>query len=155
MTKRETIRVGLFSAYLPLYNALCAELPECWQPYWGLRTFAQQDSLYAQGRTQPGRIITNARGGQSAHNYGCATDWTLWDDKGKPIWLTQDDPRWIEYMAALNKVGLRWGGDFPTPDKFHNEIKLNPKTDWILVQKEFIAKDLKASYDLISKNVVV
>jgi peptidoglycan L-alanyl-D-glutamate endopeptidase CwlK len=40
----------------------------------GLRTFAEQDALFAQGRTKPGNIVTNARGGQSNHNYGLAVD---------------------------------------------------------------------------------
>ena len=38
----------------------------------GYRSIAEQDALYAQGRTAPGEIVTNARGGQSYHNYGLA-----------------------------------------------------------------------------------
>lgn len=38
----------------------------------GLRTFAEQDALFAQGRTKPGQVVTRARGGQSNHNYGLA-----------------------------------------------------------------------------------
>jgi len=40
----------------------------------GLRTFEEQDRLYAQGRTVPGKKVTNARGGASLHNYGLAVD---------------------------------------------------------------------------------
>ena len=40
----------------------------------GLRTYAEQDALYAQGRTTGGEIVTNARGGQSYHNFGLAID---------------------------------------------------------------------------------
>src|ERR1700676_5276576 len=40
----------------------------------GLRTYAEQDDLYAQGRTKPGNIVTNARGGYSNHNFGIAFD---------------------------------------------------------------------------------
>jgi peptidoglycan hydrolase-like protein with peptidoglycan-binding domain/LysM repeat protein len=40
----------------------------------GLRTFAEQDAIFAQGRTTPGKIVTNARGGESNHNYGLAVD---------------------------------------------------------------------------------
>lgn len=40
----------------------------------GLRTWAQQDALYAQGRTTEGKIVTNAKGGQSWHNFGMAVD---------------------------------------------------------------------------------
>lgn len=40
----------------------------------GLRTKAEQDALYAQGRTSPGKIVTEARGGYSMHNFGMAVD---------------------------------------------------------------------------------
>lgn len=40
----------------------------------GLRSWSQQASLFAQGRTKPGRIVTNARPGSSWHNYGLAID---------------------------------------------------------------------------------
>lgn len=40
----------------------------------GIRTNDEQDAMYAQGRTTPGKKITNAKGGQSIHNYGFAVD---------------------------------------------------------------------------------
>jgi hypothetical protein len=40
----------------------------------GFRSFAEQDDLYASGRTRNGRIYTNAKGGGSVHNYGLAAD---------------------------------------------------------------------------------
>ena len=40
----------------------------------GFRTYAEQDALYAQGRTQLGSIVTNAKGGYSNHNFGIAFD---------------------------------------------------------------------------------
>ena len=39
-----------------------------------LRTIYEQDRLYAQGRTEPGNIVTYARGGYSKHNHGSAFD---------------------------------------------------------------------------------
>ena len=42
-----------------------------------LRTFEEQDELYAIGRTKAGRKVTNSRGGQSLHNYGVALDFAL------------------------------------------------------------------------------
>ena len=48
-----------------------------------LRTFAEQDALYAQGRTKGGLKVTNAKGGQSYHNYGLAIDIVLLIDKDK------------------------------------------------------------------------
>lgn len=40
----------------------------------GFRTYAEQDALYAQGRTAPGKIVTKAKGGISNHNFGLAFD---------------------------------------------------------------------------------
>ena len=43
--------------------------------YEGFRSRARQDELYAIGRTAPGKIVTQAKAGQSFHNYGLAFDW--------------------------------------------------------------------------------
>ncbi len=74
----------------------------------GLRTFAEQDALYAQGRTKPGKVVTNARGGQSNHNYGLALDFApvvngtvSWNDK-----LFQPFGKWAD------AAGLSWGGNW-------------------------------------------
>jgi peptidoglycan L-alanyl-D-glutamate endopeptidase CwlK len=55
--------------------------------YCGYRSNEDQDKLYKHGRTIEGKIITNAKGGQSFHNYGRAIDYvpvkngeTSWDD---------------------------------------------------------------------------
>lgn len=54
-----------------------------------LRTFAEQDALYAQGRTKPGNIVTYAKGGDSFHNYGLAIDISFLIDKdGNGTWET-------------------------------------------------------------------
>ena len=37
---------------------------------WGHRSIAEQNRLYAIGRTTPGKKVTNARGGYSWHNFG-------------------------------------------------------------------------------------
>lgn len=74
----------------------------------GLRTFAEQDALFAQGRTKPGKVVTNARGGQSNHNYGLAVDVVPFNN-GKPNW---DAPNsiWIAIGGEAEKLGLEWGG---------------------------------------------
>ena len=77
----------------------------------GLRTFAEQDALYAQGRTKPGGIVTNARGGQSLHNYGLATDVVPLDANGQPNWNVGEST-WQKIGAAGKKQGLEWGGDW-------------------------------------------
>ena len=51
------------------------------------RDAESQNALYAQGRTAPGRKVTNVRGGDSFHNHRCAFDFVpvvsgkaIWDD---------------------------------------------------------------------------
>lgn len=50
-----------------------------------LRDNEYQNSLFAQGRTKPGKIVTYARGGQSWHNYGLAFDFVV-KHNGKVDW---------------------------------------------------------------------
>jgi peptidoglycan L-alanyl-D-glutamate endopeptidase CwlK len=56
-----------------LANDLCAEKIYI-RVTQGLRSVAEQDALYAQGRTAPGKVVTNCRGGHSYHNFGLAVD---------------------------------------------------------------------------------
>lgn len=79
----------------------------------GLRTAAQQDALYAQGRTTPGHIVTNAKAGQSMHNYGLAVDIVpyLSGQTGALNWQPTT-PQYEAMVAALKAQGLTWGGDW-------------------------------------------
>jgi peptidoglycan L-alanyl-D-glutamate endopeptidase CwlK len=77
----------------------------------GLRTFAEQDALYAQGRTKPGQVVTNARGGQSNHNYGLAVDLCPFTPDGKPNW-NAPNTMWMAIGAEAEKLGLEWGGSW-------------------------------------------
>lgn len=87
---------------------------------WTLRTMAQQNDLYAQGRTRPGRVVTWAKGGESWHNYGLAVDICLVDEVGKMASFdTKADfdgdakADWLEVVALFKKRGWEWGGDWP------------------------------------------
>lgn len=53
--------------------------------YCTLRNLQEQADLYAMGRTKPGKIVTNASPGQSAHNYGLALDFVPML-AGRPQW---------------------------------------------------------------------
>ncbi|SNZ10042.1 peptidoglycan L-alanyl-D-glutamate endopeptidase CwlK [Terribacillus aidingensis] len=77
----------------------------------GMRTYAEQNRLYAQGRTAPGSIVTNARGGQSNHNFGLAVDFflTTWDGT-KATWTVNDN--WRRAAAIAKSLGFEWGGDW-------------------------------------------
>jgi LysM repeat protein len=77
----------------------------------GLRTWQEQDALFAQGRTTPGKIVTNARGGESWHNFGLAFDVVVLDSVGKADWDTAH-PGWMRAAAIGKSLGLEWGGDW-------------------------------------------
>ena len=71
----------------------------------GYRSAAEQDALYSQGRTAPGSIVTNARGGYSQHNWGIAADF-FQNIKGR---------EWEEWFfdtvgPMAESLGLGWGG---------------------------------------------
>lgn len=76
----------------------------------GLRTTAEQNKLYAQGRTAPGKKVTNAKGGYSYHNFGLAFDIAVVDDDGEINWNV--DKRWLKVGQLGKSLGLEWGGDF-------------------------------------------
>lgn len=79
------------------------------------RSIDSQDALYAQGRTTPGRIVTNAKGGQSFHQWRVAYD-VVPLVNGKPVWdTTGPNLRLWKLVGALGMLcGLEWGGKFTT-----------------------------------------
>src|SRR5690606_21256542 len=81
-----------------------------------LRTIEEQNKLYNQGRTTKGKIITNAKGGQSWHNYGLAFDIVLLYDNDMngtfetASWETNN--HWMQVVYRFKEAGYTWGGDF-------------------------------------------
>ena len=80
------------------------------------RSFERSDELYAQGRTKPGPIVTNAKAGQSYHGFALALDGGP-KYRDKPFtWAWDRDPRLMAAMkriAALAKRhGIEWGGEW-------------------------------------------
>lgn len=80
----------------------------------GLRTWEEQEALYAQGRTKPGPRVTNARPGSSWHNFGLAVDLGLFDGK---TYVDGADParaeRVYREIAEIGReYGLEWGGNW-------------------------------------------
>ncbi|KAB2328012.1 M15 family metallopeptidase [Cytobacillus depressus] len=79
----------------------------------GLRTIAEQNNLYEQGRTKPGKVVTNARGGYSYHNFGLAFDFCVCDIvSGKLIPNWSVDNRWKRVGELGKALGLEWGGNW-------------------------------------------
>jgi peptidoglycan L-alanyl-D-glutamate endopeptidase CwlK len=81
----------------------------------GLRTVAEQDELYAKGRTTPGPIVTNAKGGQSYHNLGMAVDIVpsvdAFDLPYLPDW-DESHPAWKHMIKIGESLGLNCGADW-------------------------------------------
>lgn len=102
----------------------------------GLRTFAEQDAIYQQGRTTPGKIVSNAPAGSSYHNYGLAVD--IVPLNGHTMDWDYDFGKWAP-IAAQYKI--TWGGNFPGTfkdyDHFENKCGLN----WRDLLKKRQAKD--------------
>lgn len=134
------IRQEVLDAYTHVNNKLLGKGVRLRFAYT-LRTFAEQDALYAIGRTKlfdsnGKRLgkVTNAKGGQSIHNYGLAFDIVLLLDKdgdGKfetASWETTVDfdkdgkADWMEVVEHFESIGWKWGGRWKSfPDKPHFE----------------------------------
>lgn len=90
-----------------------------------------QAALYAQGRTAPGKKITNARPGQSWHNWKLAFDFVPLR-YGKPVWGTAgngidenpaDDDKddlelWLRCAMIAESIGLEWAGRWKSFKEF-------------------------------------
>jgi peptidoglycan LD-endopeptidase CwlK len=86
----------------------------------GLRTYDEQNALYAQGRTKPGRVVTNARGGYSNHNFGIAFDIGVFDGAS----YVPESPRYKAVGALGAELGLEWGGNWKTiKDEPHFQLR--------------------------------
>jgi len=108
----------------------------------GLRTWAQQDELYAQGRTAPGAIVTNAPGGESAHNFGYAVD-AVPNDPAFPAWApdwNSRDARWTTFLENATGCGLAEGAQwrsFPdAPHLYLQELPANPDDEMRAILRE-------------------
>jgi peptidoglycan L-alanyl-D-glutamate endopeptidase CwlK len=102
----------------------------------GLRTAAEQDALFAKGRTAPGDKVTNAPAGHSMHNYGLAVDVVPFvsGDSGELNWKA-DNAQFQSMVDALKAQGLAWGGDwvhFKDEDHFQlANVPANPSAAMI------------------------
>jgi peptidoglycan L-alanyl-D-glutamate endopeptidase CwlK len=89
----------------------------------GFRTYEEQAALYAQGRTTPGRVITNARPGYSNHNFGIAFDVGVFEGSR----YLGESPKYKAVGALGMDIGLEWGGSWKTlVDEPHFQLR----PDW-------------------------
>ncbi len=97
------------------------------------RTQAEQDALYAKGRTEPGQIVTNVRYPNSAHCWGVAMDFC----RNVPGREYDDSDGFFEKVADIARpYGLTWGGDWKNfADKPHLELSSfmpGSSTAWLI-----------------------
>ena len=107
--------------YMPFLERYLEALEKCrarGATYYAIslyRSYEEQTKLYAQGRTAAGAIVTNARAGSSAHNFGCAADCArdanLQLAGLQPTWNAKDYSILGEEVV---KVGLEWAGNWKT-----------------------------------------
>jgi peptidoglycan LD-endopeptidase CwlK len=86
------------------------------------RTTARQAALYAQGRTEPGPVVTRARAGFSWHQYGVAADLVFdgapeegvqWSWDGDYVGEKKGD--YERLGAIMQMAGLEWYGAVGAP----------------------------------------
>jgi peptidoglycan L-alanyl-D-glutamate endopeptidase CwlK len=89
----------------------------------GFRTFDEQNALFLKRPK-----VTNAKGGQSIHNYGLAIDFCLLINNNEISWddtkdLDHDNiADWLEVVTVFARKGWTWGGNWKTfKDKPHLE----------------------------------
>ena len=97
--------------------------------FMGLRTWEEQNRLYALGRTvrnpdgyptlSMGRIVTKAKGGDSFHNYGLAAD-IVFRPHGN--WSWDDSLPWEKLGKLGEGLGLEWGGRWKFQDLPHFQM---------------------------------
>jgi peptidoglycan L-alanyl-D-glutamate endopeptidase CwlK len=101
----------------------------------GTRTYAEQDALYAQGRTKPGNVVTKAKGGFSNHNFGVAFDVGIFDGKR---YLDNGPAAEAAYkaLAKLRPDELDWGGNWISiQDNPHYQLKIASQNSSVLREK--------------------
>lgn len=101
----------------------------------GVRTTAEQQALYAKGRTKAGSIVTNADGVRSKSNHqvkadgmGYAVDFYPWYDGSvqvnAPAYMFEQIARHVQAKAKALGYRIDWGGDWKSfVDRPHLELK--------------------------------
>ena len=123
-------RIDLDHLYLPFAERLLGLLAEArkrgvdYHVISGFRSYIEQDGLYAQGRSTPGAVVTNARGGESAHQFGIAADLCRDADVTRHGLQPDWEPESYELLRELCPLfELVWGGTFHRPDRPHVQAR--------------------------------
>lgn len=115
-----------FQAFIKEAKSIAASYGYEYIALSGTRNEQEQNSLYAQGRSKPGQIVTNAKFGYSSHNFSIALDFGVFkngqyiDDKNP-----NESTRIHTAVSKIaDKHGIDWGGNWVSfKDTPHFEIK--------------------------------
>lgn len=107
--------IGVHPLLICVVKSLLADMAASGHPMkvnQGVRTVAQQQALYAQGRTTPGKIVTNADGVHVRSNHQPHPDGFGW---AVDCCFQGPDPfgemhPWTLYGTKAQTLGLVWGG---------------------------------------------
>ena len=120
LSRIETAHPAVRAQLREIYSEICSRLTGRAQCRFTevLRSEARQAELYAQGRSKPGKIVTNAKPGESFHQMGLALDFCLIIDGKEASWSTITDfdhdsiADWMEVVAVFKEHGWEWAGDW-------------------------------------------
>lgn len=101
------------------------------QPYETGRTEERQQWLYAQGRTRPGTVVTNAKTALfSWHGFYLASDLVFLTDRGEWVWPADSDTRWDKLATVVRQFGLvsgrNWASVKDSPHVQPANLKTSP-----------------------------
>jgi peptidoglycan L-alanyl-D-glutamate endopeptidase CwlK len=89
----------------------------------GMRTYDEQDALFAKGRTAPGDVVTNAKGGHSNHNFGIAFDIGIFESGA----YLGHSAKYKAVGVLGMDLGLDWGGNWKS---FKDEPHFQLRPSW-------------------------
>ena len=139
LARIETAHPAVRQALKDIYTEICSRLTGRASCRFTevLRSSARQDELYAQGRTKPGKIVTNAKAWESFHQMGLALDICLIIDGKEASWSQVTDfdrdgiADWMEIVRIFKSHGWEWAGEwkrFPEAPHFQCTFGIPIKT---------------------------
>ena len=123
------------SAFISAAKSLAAQRGLDVKCICGLRSWSEQEALYAKGRTAPGKIVTKAPAGHSMHNFGLALDIGVFSKYGKTYHGSHALYR--ELGPLGESLGFEWGGRWKFNDEPHYQFR--PSWSTKMTEREVLA----------------
>ncbi len=124
-TRIKTLDARVQSSAFQFVNKVQADLNMTIRVSSAFRSIAEQDALFAKGN------VTQARGGQSYHNYGLAIDVVEITNSGQANWNAD----WAKIASIGKGLGFEWGGDWTSfVDKPHFQMPFGKSVSELCLQ---------------------